>query len=319
MKPNAAERAALILSLLGQPEIDEVLTRMKPEQAERLRSVKERGASRRLRGDVLSDFERYLRFVLEQTPPKPRLHDEDHPDGNGAVPATSRSGKSERSLDSDADPARALEQVTESQIAAALESEPPRAAAMLLAALPPRRSADILAHMAVEQRERVVPELGRDQPATPAIVDRVMRAVWQRAVTIPAKGIARVDRIGRLADVLRAVARPLAMEMLKTLTDSDPDTAEAVKEKLYLFDDLATAGDRLVQKVLAEVDGTTLAAALFGADDAIREKVFSNLSRRARAALQEEMEFQTDLPPARVDAARTDVARALARVDQESP
>ncbi len=310
---NPTDRAALVLGLLGDDVAEDILARLKPEQAERLRrrlsGSPAPSRNRRLRTEVLEDFNRFLRFVEQQAGPSLSLYSEDD--------ASPERGEPVISIDPDADPAEALEQVTEFQVAGALEQEPPRAAALLLSVLPPRRSADILAHLPTEIRNKIVPELGREHAASPPVIDRLMRTVLKRALTVPAKGVERVDRVQRLADVLRAVARPQRRQMLQTLEENDPDTAAAILEKLYVFDDLVTANDRLVQKLLTEIDGTTLATALAGGSEEVREKIFGNMSKRAQMSLREELEFQTNVPASQIEAAQNEVAKALARADQE--
>ncbi len=317
---NPTDRAALVLDLLGDDVAEDILARLKPEQAERLRrrlaGSSASSGNRRMRTAVLEDFNRFLRFVEQQAGPSLSLYSEDDPTAEGGG-RNRQGGEPVISIDPDADPVEALEQVTEFQVAGALEQEPPRAAALLLSVLPPRRSADILAHLPTEVRNKIVPELGREHAASPPVIDRLMRTVLKRALTVPAKGIERVDRVQRLADVLRAVARPQRRQMMQTLEENDADTAAAVLEKLYVFDDLVTANGRLVQKLLTETDGTTLATALAGASEEIREKIFGNMSKRAQLSLREELEFQSNIPASQIEAAQNEIAKALARADQE--
>ncbi|MGE3998919.1 MAG: FliG C-terminal domain-containing protein [Planctomycetaceae bacterium] len=318
---NSIDRAALVLGLLGDDVAEDILALLKPEQAERLRRHRAgpsaSSGNRHLRATVLEDFNRFLRFVEQQTGPSLGLYsEEDSKTDKGG--RKRRGGHPTISIDPHADPAEGLEKVTEFQVAGALEQEPPRAAALLLSVLPPQRSAEILAHLPDAIREKIVPELGREQSASPPVIDRLMRTVLKRALSVPPEGIERVDRVQRLADVLRAVARPQRRKMMETLEQHDAETSAAVMEKLYVFADLKAANDRLVQKVLTEVDGTALATALATADEDIREKIFANLSRRAQASLREELEFQRNIPAAQVEAAQREIARALARADQEA-
>lgn len=318
---NPTDRAALVLGLLGEDVAEDVLALLKPEQAERLRrhraDYRATAGRRTKHSEVLEDFSRFLRFVEQQSGPSLSVYteEESNPERNGRK---RRSGSSSSSIDPDGDPAEGLEQVTEFQVAGALEQEPPRAVALLLSVLPPRRSAEILAHLPTALRDKVLPELGREQAASPLVIDRLMRTVLKRALTIPPEGVERVDRVQRLADVLRAVARTQRRQMMETLEQHDADTAAAVMDKLYVFPDLVAANDRLVQKVLAAVDGTTLATALAGAGEEIREKIFANLSKRAQASLREELEFQRNIPAAQIESAQREIAKALARADQEA-
>ena len=239
---NSTQRAALVLGLLGDDAAEKILARLKPEQAERLRLHREHKTaspgSRRLRTKVLEDFNRFLRFVEQQAGPSLSLYDEGESstDENGWKRGGGKQGSGGQSIsiDPNADPAEGLEQVTEFQVAGALEQESPRAVALLLSVLPPRRSADILAHLPVEQRNKVIPELGREQSSSPLVIERLMRTVLQRAVTVPPQGIERVDRVQRLADVLRAVHRPQRRQMMQTLEEHSQFFADGLLWRLRL-------------------------------------------------------------------------------------
>ncbi len=319
MKDAIIDRAALILNLLGDQMSDEVLAHLDPSHAERLRAQRKtlKRANRRQQESVFDDFERYLRFIEQQSGPQIKLHE-----GERETAKNSRRRESAAplkiTLDPDADPIEAFEQVTESQLAGALQTEPPSAIALLLGILPPRRSADVLANLAGPQRDRVIAELGREQAVSPAVIERLLQTILMRARTIPIEEVKQVYRIQRLADVLRAVPRRQRREMLQTFEEHDPETAAAVQGKLYVFDDLEATEDRTVQKLLTEIDGSSLAMALSNASDTTREKIFNNLSRRARMTLQEELEFQTNISDKEVEKARIEVVAILARLDMEA-
>ena len=90
----------------------------------------------------------------------------------------------------------------------------------------------------------------------------------------------------------------------------------SVKEYLYSFDDLLVIEDRSMQKLLAEIDSKSLASALKGASDPIKDKVRSNLSKRARETLNEEMELLGTIPPTTIQQAQKAVVEVIQHLDQ---
>jgi flagellar motor switch protein FliG len=84
-----------------------------------------------------------------------------------------------------------------------------------------------------------------------------------------------------------------------------------------VFDDLLKLENRTLQRLMGEVDSQTLATALCGADEALIERVMSNLAKRARDALREELEFQKNAPQQVIDEMRKQVVQILARLEQE--
>jgi flagellar motor switch protein FliG len=57
------------------------------------------------------------------------------------------------------------------------------------------------------------------------------------------------------------------------------------------FDIIPALDDRAIQKVIREVDPRTLARALKNENEAVREKIFNNMSKRAAQMLKEDMEY----------------------------
>ena len=107
------------------------------------------------------------------------------------------------------------------------------------------------------------------------------------------------------------------MEVLAALEQSDAQTAVQVREFLYSFDDLLLIEDRSMQKLLAEIDSKSLASALKGASDPIKEKVRNNLSKRARETLNEEMELLGSLPGTTIQQGpQKSVVDVIQRLDQ---
>src|SRR5205823_6618978 len=123
-------------------------------------------------------------------------------------------------------------------------------------------------------------------------------------------------RFKRMAEMLRRLDKPDRLEVLAALEQSDAQTAAQVREFLYGFEDLLLIEDRSTQKLLGEIDSKSLASALKGAPDAIKDKVLNNLSKRARETLNEEMELLGTLPPTAIQQAQKAVVDVIQRLDQ---
>ena len=73
--------------------------------------------------------------------------------------------------------------------------------------------------------------------------------------------------------------------------EEDPELAEEIKKRMFVFEDIVLLDDRAIQKVLREVDTAELAKALRGVEGEVQDKIFKNMSKRAAALLKEEMEY----------------------------
>jgi flagellar motor switch protein FliG len=306
-----------LLRLLGGDASESVLSRLRPERASLLRKKLAESAeplSSHKQAQILDEFDCVF-SLFKPGAGGPRLH---QPDDEDDRPAAKPRPAPSKPFHPSGDPLHDLERINVHQVASALESEQPRTVAALLAELSPERTAEVLSLFPETSRHAVVRELSGATRAHHLLIQRMAQSMLSRAMTMPSQPPDRSDRVQRLASVLRAVDKPLRKKMFESIREQDSETAEGLLEKMYVFEDIDKLKDRQVQKLLTEVDSKMVSAALFGADATINDKVMSNLSRRAREALQEEMQFQTEVPPEEVQAARTQVARAIARMDQEA-
>jgi flagellar motor switch protein FliG len=168
-----------------------------------------------------------------------------------------------------------------------------------------------------EKREATIVQLSGTIPDAPALTSRVLHATVQAGVKLPPAPRKTLDAVQRIADMLRATEKAQRGPLIEALKEHQPDTAAQVVDRLYVFEDIEKLDNRVIQRVLAEVDTATLAMALAGAAESLSGKVSSNLSKRARDTLRDEMEFQSSASPDAVAGARKTIAQVLAKVDQE--
>jgi flagellar motor switch protein FliG len=204
------------------------------------------------------------------------------------------------------------------RLALALTDEHPRTVALVLNQMEPERAGEVLKRLPAELRRAVSLQLGKEVTVNPDLVARIVRTVLEKCRQLAEAPPSQSggNRFKRVAEMLRRLEKLDRMEVLATLEQNDPDTAAGVKEFLYSFDDLLLIEDRSMQKLLAEIDSKSLASALKGASEEIKDKVRNNLSKRARETLNEEMELLGTLPPPTIQAAQKSIVEVIQRLDQ---
>ena len=215
-------------------------------------------------------------------------------------------------------PIKDLENLSVHQIAQALGSEQPRTTAMLLSNLPAKLTGDVLNLLKLDYQKSVMKELTKEQHAPAILVDRIARATFLRARQFSAEPPDTRNHADRVAEVLRSVPKAGRKNMLAAIEEQDPELAKSLLTRIYRFDDITALNKSVVQRVLGEVDSTNLTTALFGAEDNVKEAIFSNLSKRARQTIEEEMQFMTNVSESRIQQARDSIAEVIAKIDMES-
>lgn len=118
----------------------------------------------------------------------------------------------------------------------------------------------------------------------------------------------------RLADLLAQAPEEAQHALLDALAASAPDLAREVRRRMFLFEDLGRLEDATLRRVVTAVDPATVATALVGAPDALREAVMRSVSKRLAAILEAEAQAVVEKPAADVQAARKVVESAIRKL-----
>ena len=297
------------LQMLDDEVAEHMLRSLDPAVATQLRQClsesTRRSSSAKMQRRVLDEFDRFFHFALKYSAPTLKVHN------------PNKAGEADTDYELTGDTIDDLEQMNVYQLTSALEEESARTGAILMKELSAERNAEILSLMRHDLRDAVVLELSRNPKAPAILVQQVARTTLERALSLPAERPEEPDPVQRIAEVLRATQKPMRRGMLKSFQTQDPEMAHRIQKLLYRFEDLIDLDDVQVRSVLGKVETSTISTALFGCDEAIMDKVMSNLSKRARLTLEEELSFLSRVPESQLMQARETVTDAIAEVEME--
>jgi len=329
---ESEERVAILLNILGSEVAEAVLGRLSQEKEAQLRGKLD-GLTQHPPSDdevdkVVDEFERFFRSASEQTSSKLEskstntlsIADYSNEPIEG-MHANQQQGTEEKQAQfvSTGDALTDLSSLEPFQIAGGIQGESPRTIALIVSRLEPTKSACTLQYFPADTRSSVFLQFNGSLDAPTGLVQRIATVALKRALHVKKEDVEVVENeVEKLvADMLRAMSKNDRNEVLESIEEHNPDMATGVRGLLYLFDDLASIKDRSLQKLLGEIDTTTLATALCGADEAITSKVMNNVSKRARDSMSEEMSLMGDVPEADREKARDDIVVVIQRLDQE--
>jgi flagellar motor switch protein FliG len=119
------------------------------------------------------------------------------------------------------------------------------------------------------------------------------------------------------ANILNSMDSALESVIMDQINEFDKELGEKIQDLMFVFDDLAMIDDRGIQSLLREVSSETLVVALKGAEDALKEKIFKNMSKRAGEMLRDDLEAKGPVRLSEVEAAQKEIL-AIARRLSES-
>jgi len=154
-----------------------------------------------------------------------------------------------------------------------------KAAATVMGGLDPLKQADVARRIAM--MDRISPEVIRD-------VEWVLEKNMPQMLSQELSSAGGVDQV---VQMLNNVDRATEKGIMETLEEQDPELADEIRNKMFVFEDIVVLDDRAIQQILREVDTKELAVALKGVQEEVSVKIFKNMSKRASSILQEDMQF----------------------------
>ncbi len=172
-----------------------------------------------------------------------------------------------------------------------ISGEHPQTIALILAYLQPEKAAIIMASFAPEVQVEAARRMAQMDRTSPEIVRDVEAILEKKLATVASSDYTSVGGIDALVEIINQVDRGTEKAIIENLEIQNPDLAEDIKKRMFVFEDLNVLDDRGMQRVLKEVDSKDLGLALKGASDDVRNKFLKNMSKRAAQMLQDEMIF----------------------------
>jgi len=198
-----------------------------------------------------------------------------------------------------------------------IQNEHPQTVALILAYLDPQKAADILSQLPNQIQADVAKRIALMDRTSPEVLREVERVLERKLSTLASEDFTKAGGIQAIVDVLNAVDRGTEKTIIESLEEDEPELAEEIKKRMFVFEDIVLLDDKAIQKVLREVDMQDLAKALKNVDVEVQEKIFKNMSKRAAALLREDMDFMGPLRLKDVEDAQQKIVNVIRKLEEQ--
>jgi flagellar motor switch protein FliG len=204
------------------------------------------------------------------------------------------------------------------QVLSYLQDEHPQTIALVLAHMNPDAAAMVLSALPEEEQRDVAQRIATMDRTSPEVIEQVEAILEKKLSTVIQQAdFTSAGGIQSLVDILNRSDRATERLILEGLERNNPELADDVRNRMFIFEDITTLDDRSVQLVLRQVDAKELAIALKGVDQKVRDKIMHNMSERAAANLAEEINLLGPVKLKTVEEAQAAVVRVI-RVLEEA-
>lgn len=202
------------------------------------------------------------------------------------------------------------------QIINFIQTEHPQTIALVLSYLDAEQSAQILSELPEEMQADIARRIALMDSTSPEIIEEVEQMLEKKLSTTVTHDYTQTGGIQAVVDVLNGVDRSTERTILDSLEMDDPDLADEIKKRMFVFEDIVTLDNRAIQRVIREVDQEDLQLALKVSSDDVKEVVFKNMSARMSETFKEEMEFMGPVRLRDVEEAQTRIVSVIRRLEE---
>lgn len=202
-------------------------------------------------------------------------------------------------------------------IAELLRNEHPQIVAAILVHLDFEQTAAVLKNLSERQRNEVlvrIATLEGIQPTALKDLNEVLFKVLSGGDKIRKSSLGGVKTA---AEIINFLGTAIESSVIESIRGHDPDLAQKIMDKMFVFDDLNKLDDKAIQSVLKEVASETLIVALKGASPELREKILANMSSRAAETLREDLESRGPMRLSEVEAQQKEILKTVRRLADE--
>ncbi len=172
-----------------------------------------------------------------------------------------------------------------------IQQEHPQTIALILSYIEPGKASAVLGGLDPEMQSEVAKRIANMERSSPEVIREVERVLEKKLASISSEDVAVAGGVDSIVEILNTIDRTTERSIMESLEEDDPELAEEIRKKMFVFDDIVMLDDGSIQRVLKEIDQQDLTKALKAVDDEVKEKIFRNMTKRAASMLEEDIQF----------------------------
>ena len=203
-----------------------------------------------------------------------------------------------------------------SQLVNFIQNEHPQTIALILSYLKPGQSAEIIRSLPPEMQADTARRIALMDRASPDVINEVEREFEKRLSTLVSEDYTSIGGIDSIVEIINQVDRATEKNIMESLEIEDPELAEIIKKRMFVFEDIITLDPKSIQRVLREVDNHQLAIALKGTGDNVKSVIMSNVSKRLAAMIEEDLEYMGPKRVKEIEEAQQKIVSTIRKLEE---
>ena len=210
-----------------------------------------------------------------------------------------------------------LRKADPTQLAKFIEGEHPQTIALILAHLESKQASTLLLLLSPELRAETIKRLAQLRQFSPEMAERVSLVLHKRLESLGDQSRRAYAGLRGVADLMNRLDVATGKHILEAIEKEDPKLALSIRNLMFTFEDLLTIPEAGIRDLLAQMDKKTLATALRGASEELKNYIFKSMSSRAVEMLKEDMEVLGPVKSREVNKAQMEAVGVARKLEAE--
>jgi flagellar motor switch protein FliG len=203
------------------------------------------------------------------------------------------------------------------QLAKFIEGEHPQTIALILAHLESKQASMVLMKLPPELRAEPIKRLAQLRQFSPEMAQRVAVVLHSRLEALGEQSRRAYAGLRGVADLMNRLDVAVGKTILEAIEGEDPKLALSIRNLMFTFEDLITVPEAGIRELLGQMDKKTLATALRGASEEVKNYIFKSMSSRAVEMLKEDMEVLGPVKTREINKAQLEAVAVARKLEAE--
>lgn len=200
------------------------------------------------------------------------------------------------------------------QVANIIRNEHPQIQTIVLSYLEPEQSAEILAQLPEKVRLDLTMRIANLEEVQPAALQELNEIMEKQFAGQAGAQAAKMGGLKAAADIMNYLDTNVEGQLMDSIREHDEEMSQQIQDLMFVFENLMDVDNRGIQAILREVPQDVLMKAIKGTDDALKEKILGNMSKRAAEMLADDLEAMAPVRISEVEAAQKEILSTARRL-----
>jgi flagellar motor switch protein FliG len=197
-----------------------------------------------------------------------------------------------------------------------IQNEHPQTIALIMSYLQAEQSGAILSSLSPDRQVDVAKRIATMDRTSPDVLKDVERILERKLSAMVTQDFTSAGGVDSIVEILNRVDRSTERTIMENLEVQNPELAEEIKRRMFVFEDIVLLDDRSLQLVLREIESKDLALALKASSNEVAGKIYKNMSKRAADMLREEIEYMGPVRIRDVEEAQQKIVNVIRRLEE---